>query len=268
MENPEEPIRKEGDIERDKAAFLEAVSSTEIQELPAIFDGEAVEKLKGSMADAKLFLLGEMHGVKENTDIIYTLFKKFGFRRLALEWKPELKVVAEDFLRSGQLAFDAIKDSPDGRITAGHFALLKKLKDEGMLDELVCFDGGATDKSWNARDAAMAKNILVSLSDSPILAVAGNLHTKTEPITFGDEPGEHHPMGENVQKEIADVATGEIEYISGQFHNYGTKDFKKHSEEPTGPRFYQNEHGLYIFELPEAHTAVVPNPEERLKDQQ
>ena len=112
----------------------------------------------------------------------------------------------------------------------------------------------------------MAKNILDSLSDMPTLVVAGNLHAKTETITFDDEPDEQHPMGENVKKEIPDVSSGRIKYLSGQYHNYGTKEFTRLSERglPSAARFFKSEDGLYTFELVEAHAAVVPNPTEVL----
>ncbi|MDZ4296414.1 MAG: hypothetical protein U1A16_03525, partial [Patescibacteria group bacterium] len=233
----------------------------------ASFDENAAKQLAENLNGTRLFILGEMHGVKENADVIYTLFKKFGFRQLALEWEPGLRAVAEKFIESGELDFDAVKDSPDGRITAGHFALLKKLKSEGMLNRLVCFDGGSGGEGWNARDAAMARNIVANLSDTPTLVVVvGNLHAKTEPFTFDDESEEQHPMGENVKKEIPGVASGRIEYITGQYHNYGIREFGKLSkgEESPEARFYQDEDGLYVFEVPEAHAATVPNPHEKI----
>lgn len=253
-------------MEADKASFIETVSSILIEEISTTFDEQVVQELVESIGNNKLFILGEMHGVKENVDMIYTLFKKFSFRQLALEWEPELKEVAEKYLESGELDFYAIKDSSDGRITAGHFALLNKLKSEGMLERLVCFDGGSGGHGWNARDKAMAKNILDNLSDVPTLVVAGNLHAKTEPITFDDEPDEQHPMGENVRKEIPNVASGRIEYLSGHYHNYGTKEFTKLSDEelPSEARFFKDEDGLYTFELIDAHAATVPNPSERI----
>lgn len=82
--------------------------------------------------------------------------------------------------------FEATKDSPDGRATAGHFALLEKLKDDGLLEALVCFDGETPTADWDTRDANMAKNIIANLADSTTLVVVGNLHTQVEPITFDD----------------------------------------------------------------------------------
>lgn len=261
-----ERSKQERNLEADKASFIETVSSILIEEVSTTFDEQAVQELAESIGNNNLFILGEMHGVKENADVIYTLFKKFGFRQLALEWEPELKEVAEKYLKSGELDFDAIKDSPDGRITAGHFALLKKLKFEGMLEGLVCFDRGSDGHGWNARDTAMAKNILDNLSDISTLVVAGNHHAKTEPITFDDEPDEQHPMGENIKKEIPNVASGRIEYLSGQYHNYGTKEFTQLSDEELPPqaRFFKDEDGLYTFELIEVHAATVPHPSERI----
>jgi hypothetical protein len=249
-------------VEQDRLAFVEAIKNIEIAEIDTEFDEKSVESLVTELGEAKLLLLGETHGVKENADIIYTLFKKFGFKKLALEWDDKLQEQAEKFLQSGELDFEAIKDSPDGRITAGHFALLKKLKDEGLLEALVCFDGATPSADWNTRDANMAKNIIANLDNSTTLVVAGNLHTQVEPITFDDEKEEHHPMGENVKKQIPNVPSGKIEYLTGQFHNYGTRDFREKPEGVELPkaRFYKSDDGIYSFDLPEAHVAVVPNP--------
>lgn len=263
----EADLTPERNLEEDKRLFVEAISSVSIEEIPTEFDEASVQEILNNLAETKIFILGEMHGVKENVDVIYTLFKKFGFKQLALEWEPLLKNVADKFLESGELDFDAIKDSPDGRITAGHFALLRKLKDEGMLDQLVCFDEGSGGEGWNARDSAMAKNILSNMSPSSTLVVAGNLHTKTESFTFRDESGEKHPMGENIKKEIPHLASGEIEYVSGQYHNFGTQEFTEISEEKTlGAKFYKTEQDRYVFEIPEAHIATVPNPNERIEE--
>lgn len=265
MESFEKSIY-ERDIEEDERMFAEAISDISVEEIPTAFDELSVQQLAENLKNTKLFILGETHGVRENADIIYTLFKKFGFRQLALEWEPELKQTAERFIESGGLAFDAIQNSPDGRITAGHFVLLKKLKDEGLLDALVCFNEQTQSGEWDERDANMAKNILANVSSSPTLVVAGNLHTEVAPIVFGDDKTEHHPMGELVKKQIPTVPSGKIKYLTGQYHNYGVRDFRGNSKgvELSKARFSKSESDVYVFELPEAHVAVVPNPHEKL----
>ena len=264
--NTIEHVPPERNFKKDKQIFIETVNTICIEEIPTLFNETSVDQLRQNIELTKIFLLGEMHGVKENVDVIYTLFKKFGFRQLALEWRPELKEVAEKFLETGEIDFDVIKDSPDGRITAGHFALLKKLKSEGLLDNLVCFDRSMAGGSWNDRDAHMAQNILQSHAGLLTLVVAGNFHTKVEPLTFDNEAGEQHPMGENIKKVIPDVSSGRIEFISGTWHNFGTHEIESTSliEATVQATFHQGADGLYVYELPVAHAAIVPNPDERL----
>lgn len=259
-----ERLRSQRNVEKDRRSFVEEVSSVSIAEIPATFDETSSQRLAESIKETKLFILGETHGVQENVHVIYTLFRRYGFRQLALEWDPRLTATVERFIGTGEIDFDAIKESPDGRITAGHFALLKRLTDENLIEKLICFDDrGKSD--WNARDAAMAERILAHLSDVPTLVVAGNLHAEVAPLTLEDEPGERHPMGEQVKKRIPEVASGRIEYRTGQYQNYGTQAFEPLAEKTSSEaRFYQNTSGLYIFELPQAHAAIVPNPDERI----
>ncbi len=265
MEYFESSQHQEQNVEHDTSTFLEALESAKITEIDTEFDEGAVQALESALAETKVFLLGEIHGVMENPDIMYTLIKKFGFRNVALEWKPSLKEQVEQFLNGEGLDFESVKNSSDGRITAGHFALLKKLKEEGLLEKVTCFDQGGS-PSWDVRDENMAQNIINELTDTPTLVAAGNLHTKVEPITFEGEEGEHYPMGEKVKRSIPHVPSCRIKYLSGTFHNHGTKNFAELTSgaAPKQARFYRDEAGLYIFELPEAHAAVVPNPNEVL----
>ncbi len=262
MPAKEKEVENKRDIEQDHLDFIEAIQNTEIKVLDTAFDDKSVEHLAVEIDRAKLFLLGETHGVMENAAIIYTLFKKFGFKNLALEWDPAWRTAAERFLNGETLDFESIQGSPDGRITAGHFALLKKLKDEGLLEKLICFDS-STNADWNARDKGMAQHILENFNDLPTLVVAGRLHTLTESFTLEDE-SESHPMGELLKQTVPNLPTGKIEYLSGAFHNYGTQQFDETTEDPESQiaQFFKHEDGLYIFELPKAQAATVPNPHE------
>jgi hypothetical protein len=170
---------------------------------------------------------------------------------------------------TGLIDFDAIQNSPDGRITAGHFALIKKLREEDLLENIICFDQGSMGLGWDARDDNMAKNILANLSNLNILtlAVAGNLHTKVEQVMFKGESEAHHPMGERVKEKIPDIATGQIKYLKGKYHNYGVNDFLEleSDKQHVNQGFYLSEDGLYTCVVPEAHFATVPDPNEKLK---
>lgn len=263
MENFESRRIPEKEIEEN--IFAQAIEQYVVGELETDFDEQSVARLQESLEDTKLFLLGEMHGVEENPNIIYTLFKKFGFKRLALEWdRQKLQDVVDTFLVTGYLDPEAIKekDSGDGRITAGHFALLKKLKEEGLLEDIILFD--ANQESWDDRDKAMADNVLDNGVDEKTFVVAGNVHAKIEPFNFSGEEELHHPMGEYIQDQIPELSSGAIDYRSGQFYNHGTRDFWKNPDKNTieRPKFYQSEDGLYHYDIPEAHLAIVPNPKE------
>jgi len=263
MENFE--FRPSPEVEVEEKTFTQEVEQYIVNEIETNFDVQAVTRLTDSLERTNMFLLGEIHGVAENPNIIYTLFKKFGFKRLALEWDgQELQELVNEFLNTGQLDSEYIKakDGGDGRITAGHFTLLKKLKQENLLDDIILFD--ANEDSWNTidRDKTMADNVLLNQADERTLVIAGNYHTRTESFTFDGETELHHPMGEYIKKQVQDLSSGKIIYLSGQHFNRGPSNFLDISEDgnPNTAQFYQAEDGLYYYSIPKAHLAIVPNP--------
>jgi hypothetical protein len=106
-----------------------------------------------------LLLLGEIHGVRENPLLIRALMKAFGLTSLALECPGELTPMIRALLASRTLADHLWLRGGDGRITAGHLAVLADRAAAGPL-ELILSDGviGA-DWSWSQRDEAMARRI-------------------------------------------------------------------------------------------------------------
>jgi len=249
--------------------FRQAVEGYDLQEIETDFDEFAVNSLRQQLAETQAFILGEMHGVKENPDVIYTLFKKFGFNNIALEWSSrELGEFIQEFLANDNLNFEDIKDSRDGRITAGHFILLKKLKEEGLLDKIILFDHDIDpnirrDTSENERDLAMSQNVLNGLGEGNTLIIAGNWHTQVKPVTEPDGTIKH-PMGEHIKNSIPNIPFGNIMYQKGQYHNFGTRDFWTNPdiENISKATFRLSEEGKYIYTIPEAHLAIVPNMEE------
>jgi len=260
MNTFEMPSQPDRDLERDRDDFVRTIKSTEIASLDVDFEGGSLDDLQGEVDASGLFLLGEMHGAQENVDVIYTLFRELGFDTLALEWDKKLEEPLERFLQDGRFAFSRIQQSGDGTITAGHFALFKKLADEGLLESIVCFNAPNTGDP-DQRDKAMADNLLDNLAGKRTLVVAGDIHTQTTPPARKSEGSPEHPMGEHLKRRFPDMPSGKIRYSSGKFHNYGVKDFPAPSnKQASGPRFYQGDDGVYTFELPAAQPAVVPNP--------
>ena len=79
----------------------------------------------------------------ETPSVLYALAGSLGTRAVAFEWShEEMEEPLQDFLHGGGSHFERLWSLPgsaeffcgDGRIAAGHFALLQRLRDEGCLD--------------------------------------------------------------------------------------------------------------------------------------
>ncbi|HMP32644.1 MAG TPA: hypothetical protein PKD85_23760, partial [Saprospiraceae bacterium] len=215
-----------------------------------------ISQLLDAIKSGAIFALGEIHGVKENPNIIYTLIKKFSFKRLALEWEKSLENGIEIFVKGGEIDYESIMKSSDGRITAGHFALLRKLKEENLTDFFL-FDDSF---HWEDRDQGMAKIIIEKTKDPnlPTIVVAGSAHTNMREIREYDGKI-HTSMVKELQNRGTKFVIGEIEYLSGKFFNNKIKNLGDEDVEGKSAKFYKNDEGLYVYELPLGTPADVPN---------
>ncbi|MEQ1561711.1 MAG: hypothetical protein ABL899_03270 [Nitrospira sp.] len=254
----EENLNKdERNLEKEKVAFELAIRDP-ISDLTTDFDDDAVSSMVDDIVAGHVFVLGEVHGVKENPSILYTLIKKFGFRQIGIEWDKELQRAVDLFQTEGVVDFSAIMNSSDGRITAGYFNLLKRVKEEGLVDSVFFFD----DKdSWGRRDEVMAQEIIGATADNiPTIVIAGNAHAELKDIREGD--GTVHPsMVKFLEDKGKSFSVGSIVYLSGKYFNNKARDFEVVDDvKGRKPNFHKNASGVYIFELPTAHLGVVPNP--------
>lgn len=230
----------------------------QINEIETIIKPNVLEQFQHDIEEKGVFLLGETHGVAENAAIIYTLMKLGRFRSLALEWENDWYPVIEHFLKTGNLNTKDIFLPTDGRITVEHFSLLKRLDDEKMLDKLIlCNTKNA--ESWNQHNRDMARVILEQrILTSPLLVVAGNLHTKTDRINLENYLDVKEPLGFYINQMIGDIPTGFINYQSGEYNNLGIKLFTEERIFDDRARFFINENNNYIFQLPKATAAHIP----------
>jgi hypothetical protein len=83
---------------------------------------------------------GEIHGVGENPLLIRALMQAFGLTSLALEWPEDLAPVIRAFLAGQTLADHWFVWGGDGRITAGHLAVLAERAAAGPLDLILFLD--------------------------------------------------------------------------------------------------------------------------------
>jgi hypothetical protein len=172
-------------------AFVQAAAEFAVAGLELRAEPSAVSAARRSLDDSGLLLLGEVHGVAENPLLIRALMQVFGLTSLALEWPGDLAPAVAAFLAGGTLADHPSLWLGDGRITAGHLAVLAERAAAGPF-ELTLFDGTiGAGWSWSQRDEAMATRILAGAAAGlGTLAVAGNAHTPISP-NFG--PGRFAP---------------------------------------------------------------------------
>jgi hypothetical protein len=218
-----------------------------------VIEPPALAAARRSLDCAGLLLLGEVHGVRENPLLIRALLQAFGLMSLALEWPDDLAPAIAAFLGGAPLADHESLWSGDGRITAGHLAVLAERAAAGPL-ELILFDGVIdAGSSWSQRDEAMAGRILAATSaGTPTLAVAGSYHTATSPIELGV------PMGAWLARQRPGIRAIRISYGSGHFYNGGSRRFHPSNSPQRQVRLYQRR-GELILDLPSAGEAVVPH---------
>jgi hypothetical protein len=206
-----------------------------------------------SLAESGFLLLGEVHGVRENPLIIAALLRSFGLTSLALEWPAELGPVISAFLAGETLADDPLLWFGDGRVTAGHLAVLRELAAAGPL-ELTPIDGLMdAGWSWSQRDEAMARRVLAAPAVARgTLVAAGNAHTPVQPTPLGV------PLGAVLASRRPGVREIRIDYRSGGYYNLAPRRFRpRATSRPLSPALVLRNGDLSLI-LPAASEAVVP----------
>jgi hypothetical protein len=163
----------------------------------ARLDPEAVAQARTALDAAGLLVVGEAHGVRETPNALYALASALGSRAVAFEWShEELDAPVQAFVREGLFDFERLWSLPasaevfcgDGRITAGHFALLQRLRDEGRLDQAIVFDRldpepPPADPCSRERD--LADRLLSEWDEHlPLLVLTGAGHARLEAETM------------------------------------------------------------------------------------
>ncbi len=175
-----------------------------------------------------------------------------GLTSLALEWPGELAPLIQAFLAGETLADHPWLWGGDGRITAGHLAVLAERAAAGPL-EVTLFDGAAgAGWSWSQRDEAMARRILAACpAGARTLAVAGNAHTPAIPTDLGV------PLGAWLARQRPGIREIQISYGGGRFYNLGPRQFARDTN-PEGQIRLHRHDGELILDLPLATEAAVP----------
>jgi hypothetical protein len=233
-------------------ALQQAVSDFRTADIELAIDSSAHAAVRRSLDESGLLLLGETPGVRENPLLARALMTSLGVTGLALEWPTELAPAVSDFLAGGRLPDHDLLWSGEGRITAGHLAVLQERIKADRLQALTLFDG-VSEVGWSRREAAMADRILAARSpESGTLVVAGDAHTPTTPTTLG------MPLGARLAEKRRGVREIRIRYGGGEYYNLRTREFKRRFGFRKQARLHL-EQGQLILDLPMATGADVPH---------
>jgi hypothetical protein len=233
-------------------ALARTVAGFVVEDLDVELDPVAVATAQRSLEESGLLLLGEVHGVRQNPLLARALMRAFGLRRLALEWPEDLTPVIEAFQATGTLEDHWLLWAGDGRVTAGHLAVLAERGAAGPV-QVTLFDGTiGAGSSWSDRDEAMAGRILAAAAPGTrTLVVAGNAHTPSIPTELGV------PMGAWLAQKRPGVRDIRINYHSGRYYNMQPRQFARHGDPACRIRLHQNQDTLEL-DLPAAEEAIVP----------
>ena len=169
---------------------------------------------------------------------------EFNLVSLALEWPDDLAPVIQAFLAGKTLADHPWLWGGDGRITAGHLAVLAERAAAGAL-ELILFDGviGGGLELVQA-DEAMARRILAGFRPGArTLVVAGNAHTPVSPIELGV------PMGARLAGQRPGIREIRISYGAGSSWNFRPRQFTRPADPQGAIRLHQRDSKL-VLDLP------------------
>ena len=163
--------------------------------LPKQLDIKHLEPPQPALQKSNLIVYGEIHGIKENSDVIYTLVKKLGVKRLAIEASPavsnfinsaktgsyDFSLVDEDLFDSSILSLEMVKT-------------IAILLQQNQLKELIFIDTFFDNLDENIivppspqeREKQLTENILSIDGSLLTLCIMGQWHTQPEVVENGE----------------------------------------------------------------------------------
>ena len=233
-------------------AFQRIVNEFDITNYRLTIDPAALAAARQSLGQSGLLLLGEVHGVRQNPLIARALMVALDMTGLALEWPAALATPLSGFFADGRVPDHPQLWGGDGRITAGHFAMLRERFLAERLQALTLFDG-VNEVGWSRREAAMAERILnAQTPGSRTLVIAGSAHTALTPTMLGV------PIGARLAELRPGVREIRIRYGNGTYYNLSPQRFKLHWSLRRQARLHA-EGGALVLELPRPVQARVPH---------
>ena len=228
--------------------------------LPKQLDIRRLNLFQSTLRKSNIIVYGEIHGIKENANVVYTLVKKLGVKRLAIEASPavsnfinSVKTGSYDFSLVDEDLFDLSVLSLEMIKTIAILLQQNQLKELVFIDTF--FDNLDEDAiippSPQAREEELAKNIL-KIDDSLLtLCIMGQWHAQPEVVKNGET--QHKSALYRLRKIKPNVPFIHNVYRQGQLFNDGK--IIELPKNPSIPPYYEIAQKHYLdFELhiPEA----------------
>jgi hypothetical protein len=265
-------------------ALTSAAQAFDATPLGLQVDPDADAAVRESLQRTGIVLLGEAHGMAETPVLVEELIAWFGLDGIALEWHEDLRPWLDGWIADGVLT-DPVRGSDlagevwggDGRLTAGHLAALRRWAASGVLITLM--DGSTNYAPAPGGDrggdgAAVVERAgrgdgrpVLAAPDAPggRLVVAGELHTRLEPLPLDDPIGAQIgvPMGVELARRRPGVCSIGCVYGPGQFYNLGPRcsevdDLR--GQQLDGPQLIMQQGELLLL-MPSPREATVPHRE-------
>ena len=196
--------------------------------LPKQLDIKHLEPPQPALQKSNLIVYGEIHGIKENSDVIYTLVKKLGVKRLAIEASPAVSNFINS-VKTGSYDFSLV-DEDLFDLSVLSLEMIKTiaiLLQQNQLKELIFIDtffdnldeNITVPPSSQEREEQLAKNIL-KIDDSLLtLCIMGQWHTQPKVVTNGET--RHESALYRLRKTKPNVPFIHNVYRQGQLFNDG-----------------------------------------------
>ena len=196
--------------------------------LPKQLDIRRLNSLQSTLRKSNLIVHGEIHGIKENADIIYTLVKKLDIQRLAIEASPTVSNFINS-VKTGSYDFSLV-DEDLFDLSVLSLEMIKTiaiLLQQNQLKELVFIDTFFDNLDENItvppspqeREEQLAKNILNVDNSLPTLCIMGQWHAQPKVIKNGET--RHESALYRLRKVKPNIPFIHNVYRQGQLFNDG-----------------------------------------------
>ena len=212
--------------------------------LPKQLDIRQLSSLLPALQKSNLIVHGEIHGIKENADVIYTLVKKLGVKRLAIEASPAVSNFINS-VKTGSCDFSLV-DEDLFDLSVLSLEMIKTiaiLLQQNQLKELVFIDtffdnldeDAIISASPQEREKQLTENILSIDDPLPTLCIMGQRHTQPKVIKNGET--RHESALYRLRKTKPNVPFIHNVYRQGQLFNDGK--IIKLPKNPSIPPYYE-----------------------------